>query len=237
MFNERFQIFLADTNKSRRLHYRLRCEIYCVDRSFENLDDFPTREEMDDADRRSIHFLVAEKSSKEWIGVMRVVLPDNELLPIERHCVLDTNLIASLPRHNTAELSRLGIARRFTQRTATNENNLEQTRYVVKNLKEITYGLWRALIQLSLEKEINDYLFIITPALARVFLSLHAPIVRAGVPCEYRGTRYPYLLNMKHNNLRIHQLPDEVISFMSQRPAYIPYSTKQDLYNRAFDLA
>jgi N-acyl amino acid synthase of PEP-CTERM/exosortase system len=150
---------------------------------------------------------------------------------------MDTKLINSLPRNKTAEVSRLGIARRFTQRTPPqgDESNLTQSKHVVKNLKEITLGIWRALIQLSEERDIQDYLFFITPALARVLLGLHMPIIRAGLPCEHRGTRYPYLSNRANDTKRIERLPREEKAFLSSRPAYLPFSENKQLYHNTLE--
>jgi N-acyl amino acid synthase of PEP-CTERM/exosortase system len=85
MFDDKYQIIQADTDEARRLHYRLRCEIYCVDRSFENPDNYPSGEEIDEADARSLHFIIVEKATQEWIGVFRVVLSDHEKLPVEQY--------------------------------------------------------------------------------------------------------------------------------------------------------
>ncbi|MDX1812908.1 MAG: PEP-CTERM/exosortase system-associated acyltransferase [Gammaproteobacteria bacterium] len=237
MFDEKYQILRADTEEAQRLHYRLRCEIYCVDRSFESSNNFPTGEEVDEADERALHFIIIEKASQEWIGVFRVVLPDHEKLPIEQYCVMDSKLIKSLPRDKTAEISRLGIARRFTQRTPEHENESElaQTKYVIKNLKEVTLGIWRALVQLSEERGIEDYLFFITPALARVLLGLHAPLLRAGLPCEHRGTRHPYLLNLEKDAERIKHLPRKEMEFIRSRPGYFLYSENAELYTTTLD--
>lgn len=57
MFDERYQIFLADTDESRRLHFKLRFEIYCIDRSFENHSKSPEQEEVDEADSHALHFI------------------------------------------------------------------------------------------------------------------------------------------------------------------------------------
>ena len=47
--------------------------------------------------------------------------------------IMDSNLIKGLHSDKTAEVSRLGIARRFTQRTVNSENEskLAKSKYVV----------------------------------------------------------------------------------------------------------
>lgn len=69
--------------------YRLRYQVYCVERGFECLDEYPDGFEMDVYDRYSNHFCVVSTTSEKIIGTVRLILDSPIGLPIERHCVLD----------------------------------------------------------------------------------------------------------------------------------------------------
>jgi len=203
MFDTRFQIVIADTEESKQIHYKLRCEIYCMDRTFENVREFEDQMEIDEVDSRSIHFLIREIETGEWIGTFRMVLPDHDRLPIEKHCDLKEEIMVNLPRTSIIEVSRLGIAKRFTQRSeGVNDNpshltSLVNSHSAVSNLREVSSGVLRAIWQFSIGKGIENILFFITPALARILLSMHIPLRQAGSPCTHKGKRYPYIIHQE----------------------------------------
>jgi len=51
MFDKRYEVILADTDEARRVHYRLRYQVYCMEEGFEAHDKFPDRMERDTPER------------------------------------------------------------------------------------------------------------------------------------------------------------------------------------------
>ena len=64
-------------NDSQRIEaHRLRYEIYCEDRGYENSAAFSDGLEKDEFDANSIHGLVRHKHSNQVAGVVRLILSD-----------------------------------------------------------------------------------------------------------------------------------------------------------------
>ena len=63
VFEEYFQIVLADTPALRDTVFRLRYQIYCMETGFERPEDFPDGLEKDAFDGRAVHSLLQHKAS------------------------------------------------------------------------------------------------------------------------------------------------------------------------------
>jgi len=113
MFDKRYEVILADTAEARRIHYRLRYQVYCLEEGFEAHDSYPDQMERDSWDNNSVHFLVRSKQSKEWIAAMRLVLQRNEGLPLENLCSIDPRVMPFNHGESAAEVSRICIKNTF----------------------------------------------------------------------------------------------------------------------------
>ena len=109
MPNEHFEVVFADTESARSIHYRMRYQIYCLDRGYEDPEAFPHGEECDEWDDHSAHFLVRYRPTGEWLATMRLVLPREGQLPVVGHCNLQDDVSTRAPVTDAAEVSRLCI--------------------------------------------------------------------------------------------------------------------------------
>jgi N-acyl amino acid synthase of PEP-CTERM/exosortase system len=96
--------------------YRLRYQVYCVERRFLPADDYPNHMEIDEFDRRAVHVGVMDADG-ELAGTARVVKGAIAGLPVFRHCSFFPGQ-ATLhdPANTLVEVSRLAISRRYTRR-------------------------------------------------------------------------------------------------------------------------
>ena|SRR5690348_7881500 len=75
LFRERLSIVQANTSELLDEVFRLRYQVYCLERSFENASDYPDGRERDDDDSRSAHSLLLFRSAKGFentaVGTVR----------------------------------------------------------------------------------------------------------------------------------------------------------------------
>jgi len=208
MFDDRYEVYLADTEEARRIHYQVRYKVYCIEEGFEDSQDYARYEESDEWDSNSVHFIVRSKNSGQWIAAMRMVLHGQNGLPIEHMCDI-RSLEAS---NDTAEISRMCIIdehRRVPHpKSAPKKDvftvypgNAKTGNQAPVNLRahksEIILGLLRAAVDYSYEHGINNWYFLTTRALARLINRLCIQLVCVGNPCHHRGERHPFIANLR----------------------------------------
>ncbi len=196
MFDDDYEVVLADTDESRREHFRLRYLVYCLDNGYEDPGRFPDAQERDVHDLHSVPFLVRCKRTGRWVATLRLVLPDTGSLPIERHGILDEGADRLVRTGLAAEVSRLchypGPAgdRRLS--------GVRPSRCVAQaDPGGIVFGLLRAAFFYCCDREIEHLIFLIRPAMARLVGRLSIPLNRVGQACDHRGTRYPYAADLR----------------------------------------
>ena len=112
MFDENYEVVVADTPSSRYIHHRIRYQVYCVEEAFEDPGRYPDGQEQDAWDDNAVHFIVRDRHCGEWIGAMRLIKPANRTLPIQRIAQIDgSKLPPDLVPGRAWELSRICILR------------------------------------------------------------------------------------------------------------------------------
>ena len=188
-FDNHFEIILADNDYSRRLHYQVRYQVYCLEEGYENAAEFRTGEERDDWDDQSVHFLVRSKKTGEWIAAMRMIIPKSGPLPIEGLCDIHPMARPSFSGEPVAEISRMCVINPYRRNTS------QQHPRIYRSL--ILKGLLSAAARYSEENNVPYWYFLTSPALARIISRLNIQLIEIGTACEHRGTRYPFLANLK----------------------------------------
>ncbi len=199
MFDDRFQVFLADDPESRRLHFRLRYRIYCEERGYEEPDLFPNRLERDDADDHASHFLVRDRESGEWVAAMRLVLPGAVPFPIRSHCGLDdAGADPQVPWTRCGEISRLGVVRQQpgTRRTGP-AGSTAKAGVAARNLPEVMFGLFRAAYHHCNRLGLEHCLWMSTAGMVRLLRRFDLPMRPIGESCRFRGVRHPYIIDVE----------------------------------------
>ena len=200
VFDPSYEVILADTDAARRIHFRLRYRVYCLEEGLEEASKYPDGEETDGFDWNAVHFLVRFKPTGQWVAALRLVFPGPNGLPISTHARLDGKFKQGLvgQRGRVAEVSRLCIIEEFRlvrkggdlgKHQGTRGDDDVRTRKRCQ--REILLGLFRAISVWCDQRNFEQVLFLISPALARVLSLLNLPFEIVGPPCRHRGLRYP----------------------------------------------
>lgn len=208
MFDENFEVFLADTKESKKIHYFIRYQVYCEEMGFENKDDFPLEEEFDEYDNHSAHFIVRSRQTGQWVGAMRMVFKNNQPLPLEKHCSLDAPIFDSI-FNRSIEISRLCLVKEIRRRNTDSsppiglfdeDGDIQKGANVIpfhrrKHVeRSIIWGLFRAASVLSEQKNVKKWYFLGANALARIICKTGVNLKQIGEPCYFNGERYPFEL-------------------------------------------
>ena len=207
-FKENFEIVPALSNALKEEVYRVRHQVYCEDLGFEPARS--DKRETDEHDHNSLHLLMRNIQTQEFIGCTRIVRPRPEdphyQLPFEKTCVnvLDRSIIdpAKLPRHSIAEVSRLAVIARYRRRKgeSTSAINTSQGDFGTPKLPRFPYipiGLYLGTTELARLNGI-DTLFVLTEErLASHFGKLGVKLQVIGGPVEHHGKRMPSMMSVK----------------------------------------
>ncbi|MDD5581067.1 MAG: PEP-CTERM/exosortase system-associated acyltransferase [Methylobacter sp.] len=210
MFDDQFEFFLADTDKSKEIHYSIRYQVYCEEMGFENKDDFPLEQEFDEYDDHSIHFIVRHKPSRQWVGAMRLIFKNGQPLPMERHCILHEFTDTS-NSDKSVELSRLCFVKEIRRRVndvdppygiPEDRSEVKETHKVRLlhnprcNNRSIIWGLLRVASEYGYRNNIQNCFFLTTNALAKIIRRSGLKMMNIGEPCNYNGERFPFKMNV-----------------------------------------
>lgn len=137
----------VQTNDEKIATYKLRFDVYCIERCYLNPNDYPDQLEYDQWDEHSAHFVAIDGT--QVIGTTRLILDSPIGFPLENHFNLK---ITRSPRKTYAEVSRL-IAKPTQLRA-----NIQ-----------VANGLYRAMLDHSLDAGITDWLMILDNRLLAMY--------------------------------------------------------------------
>lgn len=161
------RVFHARSDALRRIHFRLRYQVYCVENEYEPREAYPDGLEVDEHDARAEHFLVragAMSAPGAWVGTMR-------LIPTAADPETD-------PRPDTLEVSRLIAC---------------DPRH--RGTSRVLYYLCHAAQAYAVDHGYAALTFLVRPALARLLGRQGLPLERYGDPLQHRGLRVPYRID------------------------------------------
>ena len=208
MFDENFEVFWADTPESKEIHYSIRYQVYCEEMGFENKDDFPLEQEFDEYDNHSTHFIVRtrQRDQDQWVGAMRMVFKNDQPLPLEKHCSLNT-IISDDTFNSSIEISRLCLVKNIRRRNADGDPPLGLPKEVDESKtddnvisfhgrkhieRSIIWGLFRAAAVHSELRNVRKWYFLGANALARIICKKGFNLQQIGDPCNFNGERIPF---------------------------------------------
>ena len=172
-----FTVTVADTPDKREAAYRLRHQVYCVERGYEAGQGAL---ETDRFDQRAGHALLTQRSTGRIVGTVRVVAPAREGsgkdLPMQSLCPQDA--FGMLPRRGTGEISRFAISKDLRDAACAGSVPLR-------------LGLMRGIVQLSGEMGITHWCAVMEPTLLRLLRLSGIHFQPLGPAIEYRGLRQP----------------------------------------------
>ncbi|HFE37532.1 MAG TPA: GNAT family N-acetyltransferase, partial [Gammaproteobacteria bacterium] len=176
LFDSDFEVVLANTEESKKLHYALRYQVYCQEMQYEDAAQFADQMEKDELDTSSVHFIVRAKRTGEWLAAIRFIVGELETLPTY-------NLLPAGSFHQqrmaegvrcsgarvALEISRMCIlgSYRKTGASLSSHDGCSNIYGVQRQRQpEVLLGLMRTAYAYCLSKQINICLFTITRSLA-----------------------------------------------------------------------
>jgi N-acyl amino acid synthase of PEP-CTERM/exosortase system len=210
-FDNNFEVFLADTPESKEIHFNLRYRVYCEEMGFEDKELFQNQMEYDEWDDVAVHFLVRHKVLGHWIGGMRLVYENNNAFPFEQWSKSHQK-VESVHDRYAVEMSRLCVikeARKFTSKrfapfglpneeVSDDSNNIKSIFNYKNHSRSLMWGLIRAAAVYSYETNIDNWYFVVAPALAHFLNKGGLELTQIGEPCDHRGLRTPYRLTVEN---------------------------------------
>lgn len=193
MFDNRYQAVLADTEKSKKIHFQLRYQVYCLDKRYEESSKFKEEMEHDQYDENSVHFLIRDRKTGEWLATMRLVIGPLEELPVQDVTSISNDQIDG-NKDIFAEVSRLSIVKEFRHNSSIQTNNKD----LRTNEPEIMLGLIRAASSYCARFGVQHWIFLCKRSLKRVLQGCGLTIRNIGPVCQHKGARYPYWADLKN---------------------------------------
>lgn len=187
--------------------YRLRYQVYCLERAFLPSADYPQGIERDEFDANSAHF-GAYNNEGAMVGAARLVLSDKFHYPLFEHCQLDSRQTPNdMNGTNTAEVSRLVLSKLYRRRP---NDGLYGTSYPEteagilatvsggerRRQPEIVLGLYQIMYRFSVRHGMRYCLAAMERPLARLLGRYCFDWRQAGPQVDYYGPVAPYVLDL-----------------------------------------
>ena len=175
------EVIEANTPETLETHFRIRFEVYCLERGFEPHERFQKGMERDEYDDGAAHFIARSIRTGEWLGACRVVIGKIEDLPISRHTRID-----DMPENAAwlGEISRLCVVKSRARAAGHNESR-------------IMLSLLSAARAWSLHKGLSGLVLLTTEGLSRLLARFKISLKRIGPSCSLNGRRSPFLFNLQ----------------------------------------
>lgn len=216
-----FAVSVADTDALREAAFRLRHQVYCVERGYE---EGQGARETDRFDPRAGHVLLTQTSTGRVVGTVRVVAPapgrrhagphagpPSDLgpdLPMQRFCPPD--LFRPLPSASTGEISRFAISRDLRD-AACASNAL------------LRLGLLQGVVRLSAEMGLTHWCAVMEHTLLRLLRLSAVHFQPLGPAIEHRGLRQPSWCRIDHVLDRARQERPQVWDYCTQGGSLWPH--------------
>lgn len=209
-FDAYFEIVPAYTDALRDEVFRIRYRVYAEELRWENAEQFPAHRERDEYDQRSVHCLLKHRGSDEYMGCVRLVLPDSDdpaaLLPAEAAYERPFNPggveAAALDARKTyGEISRIAVVSDFRHRPG--EQNSPSTTIDEATPKDpegrrrfphIALGLYLAAAAIGVNRGLSAVYALMEPKLARRLRIFGMRFEQVTDPIEHHGQRAAYKL-------------------------------------------
>jgi N-acyl amino acid synthase of PEP-CTERM/exosortase system len=207
-YGQHFEVIRASTPRLLDEAYRLRYQVYCVEKQFENPAEQIGGREIDIYDQRSVHVLLIHRRTGAIAGTVRAILPsvcDSDApLPIHGITGAKSNWpLTWLPQQRTAEISRFAISKefrhRYTQEYLSPDAPLSSATAVADErriLRYITFGLIRGVLEICQEYDIEYVCAVMERALIRLLARVGLSFERAGELVYHHGLRQPCFARM-----------------------------------------
>lgn len=193
------RVVLADTPAVLARVHRLRYQIYCQDKGFENPDLQLVGMEQDRYDEFSLQSLVLDDHTGADLGAVRLVLPNDTVGLPSYHLAPDVAKVmdTAFPRATTAEASRF-------LRAAGSGGQGE-----LGSAME-TMALMAAIVRMSAHAGMTHVLALVTAPMLRLLKLYRLHFEPVTAPVEFNGLRYPAIFDLASGLARVRDERPEV---------------------------
>jgi N-acyl-L-homoserine lactone synthetase len=162
--------------------YRLRYQVYCVERGFLDAADYPDGREIDEFDAHSVHLALLDAEGV-MIGTARLIKPNPHGFPLFRHCAFYPEVQAlDAPHVVPVEVSRLAISRRHAPRHRQAEPFLTLVRAMVQGARRAGATHLMGANEAALQRKLANFGF---------------PYRICGPTSDYYGPVAPHLMSLR----------------------------------------
>ena len=237
MFDSPFEVFLADTSQSNKIHYQLRYKIYCLEKRYEDPESYPDSQECDGYDVHAAHFIIRSRDSAIWLGAMRLIIGAPATLPITTLATIEPHAIDGLTNKITAEASRLCVLpARLNPRPSHLDSHINDVGSADRSSpsSDIFHASWISLILIraarrySLDHGIRYCFFFAANSLARMLTRVGMEIHAIGPAIEHRGLRRPHIHDFRDGYTAMEYKSPLVYQMFQRGPAYRRFSQLTD---------
>ena len=201
LFKKYLTVVQANSRELLDAVFRLRFQVYCVERGFEDAAAHPDGRERDEHDARSRHFVVlyrpARTRASTPVGTVRLILPHRGTdLPVLNLLSPSDRRRLDLPLASTAEISRVAVPRTFRKRLKSDlsrhpDQALRGRGSVREALNLLNFWLIRAVGTMTADEGITHFLAVMEPPLLRLLRRLGIEFHPIGGMVEHHGLRQP----------------------------------------------
>ncbi len=224
-FHEHFEVLRANSSNLLQQSLSLRYQVYCVEKGYEDPENYPRGMESDAYDLRADHHVIRHRSSSRVVGTVRIILPDSMdsslPFPMEHVCkgAVDKDLFnpVNANRSRMGEISRFCISKEL-RRSLDPENphaeNNEIANFSDAEIRrlysQIVVGLIHAVIKMSAEHELTHWLAVMEPSLSRLLKRFGFHFTPLGPPVNLHGYRRPFYAVIGDEMTRVYREYPEV---------------------------
>jgi len=185
-----FSITVADTPDLLAEAFRVRHQVYCVERSFENSSNGLETDGFDDTSR---HVLLRHRMTQAVVGTVRVVMPHRAetgaLFPMQAVCA--DPVLRGLPLRSTGEISRFSLSK-------------DRKASAGAAAVFMRLGLMQGIVQVSRDAGLTHWCAVMERSLLRLLQSTAIHFRPVGPVVEHHGMRQPAVGKIDDIMARIH---------------------------------
>ena len=194
-----FETRIADTPALAETAHKIRYQVYCLERKFENADEHEDGMETDAYDHRSIPGILIHRPTGDTIGTVRLVRPDMGIkgaLPAgELLAANGIDLADYVDPRKTLEVSRFAISKNFRRRSTDNiiftGNAAEQRSERIRQGNLPCLSLMQFVARHSVESGAKHWVGAMEVKLLRMLHSMGLHFTNIGPEIVHHGVRQP----------------------------------------------
>ena len=196
-YDTMFETRLADSPLLREECFRIRHEVYCIERGYLDSNQKHPGLECDSYDERSAHSLLYDRASGVAVGTIRLILAEggSPVAPTPFHSLCQDRLAQrpELAESRTAEVSRLALSKcRCEGVSSLTANKRRSTDLAdIHSSSCVALGLLRMAIEMAVANRVDYLCAVMEPSLLRMLARCGIYFQNLGSRIDYHGMRQP----------------------------------------------